>query len=177
MTDRHQFSSFLYMLFSHRDNQSYKGGAEHGFFNSNNHTMKQNKSNWRQGVTISKLPKMLLFGIIFAASSFTFAQTTVNTNVPMARMMHNNSVTIVSGLNATYKIPVGHFGFATTQEAEAYFQSRDVEYIEFVVVDVNTVLLQLDLNNPAVAGWTIADWNQALDNRAATVSPRAISNN
>ena len=176
MTDRHSFSHFLYTLFSGREIQTYRGGMEHDFFNSNNHTMKQNKGNWRQSVTISKLPKLLLFGIMIALSTFTFTQSG-NTDVPLARMMHNNSVTIRTGLNETYKIPVGHFGFSTVQEAEAYFQARDVAYIDFVVVDVNTVLLQFDLDNPAVADWTLAEWNQALETRAATVAPRELSNN
>jgi len=95
----------------------------------------------------------------------------------MARMMLDNSVTVRTGLNATYKIPVGHFGFATTQEATAYFQTRDVDYIDFVVVDVNTVLMEFELTNSAVASWTFSDWMTALDNRAASVSPRTLSNN
>lgn len=176
MTDSHLFSHILYTLLPSLERQSHEGGEEHGLFILNIHLMNQNERYWRPSVTISKLPKMLLFGIIFAASTLTYAQTG-NTEVPVARMMHDNSVTIRTGLNETYKIPVGHFGFASTQEAQSYFQARDVDYIEFVVVDVNTVLLQLDLNNPAVAGWTIAEWNQALSARAANVSPRALPTN
>ncbi len=177
MTDRHRFSSIMHTLFSCRDNQSYIGGIGHGFFNSNNHTMKQNKSNWRQSVSISKLPKMLLFGIILATSSVTFAQTATPAAPHTARMLHNNSITVRTGLHDTYKISVGHFGFSSTQEAVTYFQTREVDYIDFVVVDQNTVLMQFDLTNPAVAGWTLADWNQALNTRAANVPARTLSNN
>ena len=177
MTDRHPFSSFSYTLFSCRDNQSYIGGIGHGFFNLNKHTKKENKSNWRHLVSISKLPKMLLFGFILTISSFTYSQSNGSTNVPLARMMHDNTITVRTGLHATYNIPCGHFGFATTQEAAAYFQAREVDYIDFVVVDVKNVQMHFDLTNPAVANWTLADWNQALDTRAANVSPRALSNN
>ena len=177
MTARHQFSIFLYTLFCCRGYQSYIGGIGRGFFNLNNHTMKQNISNWRQRVSISKLPKMLLFGILLATSSVTFAQTTPATTTPMARMMLDNSVTVRTGLNGTYKIPVGHFGFTTIQEAAAYFQARDIDYIDFIVVDLNTVLMQFDLTNAAVANWTLNDWMTALDNRAASVLPRTLPNN
>ena len=139
--------------------------------------MKQNKSNWRQFVSISKLPKMLLFGLILTISSFTYSQSNGSTNVPLARMMHDNTITVRTGLHATYNIPCGHFGFATTQEAVAYFQAREVDYIDFVVVDVKNVQMHFDLTNPAVANWTIADWNLELDTRAANVSPRALPNN
>ena len=136
--------------------------------------MNQNKKDWRQSVSIPKLPLMLLVGILISAGTFSFAQTSAN--MPMARMMHDNSITIRTGLNETYKIPIGHLGFTSTQEATAYFQARDVDYIDFTVVDVNTVLMQFDLNNPAVANWTLADWNQALATRAASASPRPLSN-
>ena len=139
--------------------------------------MKENKSNWRQSVSISELPKMLLFGILLAVSSLSFAQTNANDNAPIARMMLDNSVTIRTGLNATYKIPVGHFGFASIQEAVAYFQARDVDYINFVVLDEYTVLMNLDLNNPAVANWTLSNWKQALVARADSSSPRTLPSN
>lgn len=179
MTARHQFSNFSYTLFCCRDTQSYIGGIGHGFFNSNNYTMKQNKSNWRQRVSISKLPKMLLFGIVLTISSVSFSQSTGNGNAPvhMARMMHDNTITIRTGLHATYNVPVAHLKFTTTQEAVAYFQARDVAYISFVVVDVKNVQMNFDLTNPAVANWTLADWNQALATRASNVAPRALSNN
>ena len=137
--------------------------------------MKKNQSDWRHSVSISKLPKMLLFGILLAMSSFSFSQT--NANAPMARMMLDNSITIRTGLNATYKIPVGHFGFASSEEAVAYFQTRDVDYINFVVVDEYTVLMNLDLNNPAVANWTLSDWKQALTARANSSTPRTLPSN
>lgn len=139
--------------------------------------MKQKKNDWRQSVSILNLPKMLVLGVVFALSSLSFAQTSSNTNIPMARMTHNNSITIRTGLNATYKIPMGHFAFATTQEADAYFQTMSVDYITFSVIDIETVYMNFDLNHPAVAGWTLADWNQALATRAAAATPRAISGN
>lgn len=177
MTVRHQFSTFLYTLFSCRDNQSYIGGIGHGLFNSNIDTMKKNKSNWRQRVSISKLPKMLLLGILLVTSSVTFAQSTSAANAPMARMTLDNKVTVRTGLNDTYKVSVGHFGFTDTQDATAYFQTRAVPYIHFIVVDANNVLMQFDLTNAATAGWTFNDWMTALDNRASNVAPRPLNNN
>jgi hypothetical protein len=179
MTDRHPFSNFLYTLFSCRERQSYKGGGYHGFSNLNNYIMKKNKSNWRQSVSISKLPKMLLLGIMLFASSLTFSQSTGNANapvLPMARMMHNNAITIRTGLHASYIVPCGHFAFQSTQDAVAYFQTREVDYIHFVVIDTQNVYMNLDLTDPAVSSWTLADWNQALTVRAGSVAPRAISN-
>jgi hypothetical protein len=167
--------SFSYNLFSFRENHSYKGGIGRGFFNLNNHAMKENKSGWRQSVSISKLPKMLLLGIMLAMGTFSFSQT--NSNAPIARMMLDNSVTIRSGLHATYKIPMAHFGFASQQEAVAYFQSRDVNYIDFVVFDEETVFMNFDLTNPAVANWTLADWKQALTTRADNTTPRVLPSN
>lgn len=177
MTDRHPFSSFSYTLFSCRDNQSYIGGIGHGFLNLNKHTMKENKSNWRHLVSISKLPKVLLFGIVLVLNSVTFAQTITVSTPPMARMMHDNTITVRTGLHETYNIPCGHFRFATIQEATAYFQEREVDYINFVVIDVKNVQMHFDLTNPSVANWDLADWNQALDTRAANVLPRTLSNN
>ena len=176
-TIRRGFSDFLYTLFSCRNYQSQRGRLGCGFFNLNNLAMKENKSDWRHGVSISKLPKMLLFGVLLAMSSFSFAQTNANTNAPMARMMLDNSVTVRTGLNATYKVPIGHFGFASSQEATAYFQARDVDYISFVVIDEHTVLMNFDLNNPAVANWTLSDWNQALVTRANNSTPRTLPSN
>lgn len=135
--------------------------------------MNQNKKGWRQSVFVSKFPLMLLVGILISAGTFSFAQT--NANIPMARMMHDNSITIRTGLNGTYKIPIGHMGFTSTQEAVDYFQARDVDYIDFTVVDVNTVLMEFDLNDPAVANWTLADWNKALATRAENVPPRPLN--
>jgi hypothetical protein len=177
MTNRHPFFNSLHILFCCLVGQSHKGGEAQGFFNLNNHQMKKNKNDWRQSVSIARLPKLLLFGIVFAASSLTYAQSNEIVNVPLARMTHDNSITIRTGLNETYKIPMGHFGFATTQEAEAYFQARSLDYITFNVIDVETVYMNFDFNHPAVANWTLSDWNQALANRAANVSPRAISGN
>ncbi len=177
MTDRHPFSNFLCTLFCCCDRQFYNGGAEHDFFNLNNHIMKQNKSDWRQSVSISKLPKMLLLGVMLAASSLSFSQSSGSVSTPTARMMLNNTITIRTGLHASYKIPCGHFGFPSTQEAVTYFQSREVDYIDFVVIDAKNVFMNLDLSNPAVANWTLSDWNQALDTRASNVSPRTLSNN
>ncbi len=139
--------------------------------------MKQNKNDWWQSVSIAKLSKRLLFGIFMAASSLTYAQSTEVVNVPLARMTHDNRITIRTGLNATYKIPMAHFGFATTQEAENYFQARSVDYITFRVIDVETVYMNFDLNHPNVANWTLTDWNQALAARARIASPRALSDN
>jgi hypothetical protein len=140
--------------------------------------MKKNKSNWRQGVSISQLPKMLLLGIMLVASSLSFSQSTPGIgNLPMARMMDDNTLTIRTGLHAAYKVPCGHFAFGSKQEAIAYFQSREVDYINFVVIDAETVQMNFDLNNPAVSAWTLSDWNLALAARAATVAPRVSSNN
>lgn len=139
--------------------------------------MKENKSNW-QSLSISKLPKMLLFGIVLAMSSFSFAQTnSVNHSGITARMMLDNNVMIRTGLNATYKISIAHFNFASDQEAAAYFQARDVNYIDFVVLDEHTVQMNFDLNNPAVANWTLADWKQALVVRADNSTPRTLPSN
>lgn len=137
--------------------------------------MKQNTKNWCQRASVFQLPMMLFFGMLLAASTFSYAQTTTN-DLPLARMTHDNSITIRTGLNDTYKIHIGHFGFTSTQEAVSYFQARDVDHISFTVVDVNTVLMQFDLTDPAVTNWTIADWNQALATRAANSAPRAMNN-
>ncbi len=153
---------------------SQKGSMEQDTFNLNNHAMKQNTKSWWQSASVLQLPMMLFFGMLLTASTFSYAQTSTN-NLPMARMTHDNSITIRSGLNETYQIHMGHFGFASTQEAVSYFQARDVNYINFTVVDVNTVLMQFDLTNPAVANWTIADWNQALATRAASAAPRSLN--
>jgi hypothetical protein len=169
------FSQFIYTLFSCHGNQSYKGRDGHGFLNLNNHKMKENHGNWERRFSISKLPKMLLVGIFLAMGTFSYAQT--NANTPMARMMLNNTITIRSGLNAQYKIPMGHFGFASQQEAVAYFQARDVNYIDFVVLDEETVLMNFDLTDPAVANWTLADWKQALATRASNTTPRTLPSN
>lgn len=170
MANRYPFSNFLYTFFSCRDQQSYKGGLGHGFFNLNNQIMKKNKSDWRQSVSISKLPKMFLLGIMLVASSLSFSQSS-------ARMTDDNSVTVRTGLHASYTINCPHFAFESKQEAVAYFQSREVDYISFVVIDAETVQMNFDLNDPAVASWTMADWQLALDNRAANSAPRVVSNN
>ena len=178
VTTRLQFSTFLSTLFSCCDIQSYIGGNGHGLFNLKISKMKQTKSNWRQRVSISKLPKIVLLGILLATNTVTLAQSTSATNPPpMARMTLDNSVTVRTGLNDTYKVPVGHFGFVDSQEATAYFQTRDVPFIHFIVLDANTVLMQLDLTNAATVGWTFSDWMTALDNRASSVSPRVLTNN
>ena len=134
--------------------------------------MKENKNDWRQGVSIAKLPKIVLFGIIFTLGSLTFAQTS---STPMARMTSDNSITIRTGLHAVYTVSVGHLAFTSQQEAVAYFQAREVDYIDFVVIDVKNVQMHFDLTNPAVSSWTLADWNQALATRAANCAPRTIS--
>lgn len=165
----------IYILFSRRAHLAHTGSEERDFFNLNNHAMKQNTKNWCQRASVFQLPMMLFFGMLLAASTFSYAQTTTN-DLPLARMTHDNSITIRTGLNDTYKIHIGHFGFTSTQEAVSYFQARDVDHISFTVVDVNTVLMQFDLTDPAVTNWTIADWNQALATRAANSAPRAMNN-
>jgi len=161
----------LYTLFSCCDNQSYKGRFDHGFFNLNNHKMKENHGNWRSNLSISKLPKVFLLGMFMVIGSMSFAQTTSH-----ARMDLSHNITIRTGLHATYEIHMEHFGFATKQDAEAYFLSLDVAYIDFVVVDEGKVLMNFDLTNPAVANWTLADWEQALATRASNSIPRPLPN-
>ena len=114
---------------------------------------------------------------MLATSSLSYSQTTVNATVHTARMTHDNNITIRTGLHETYKISIGHFDFTTTQEAVAYFQTREVSNINIVVTDQNTVLMNFNLNDPSLAGWTMADWNQVLDSRATNVSPRTLKNN
>ncbi len=174
------FSAFLIAairsnnLLSRRAHLAHTGSEGRDFFNLNNHAMKQNTKNWWQRASVFQLPMMLFFGMLLAASTFSYAQTTTN-DLPLARMMHDNSITIRTGLNDTYKIHIGHFGFTSTQEAVSYFQAREVDHISFTVVDVNTVLMQFDLTDPAVTNWTIADWNQALATRAANSTPRVLN--
>jgi hypothetical protein len=175
MTTCQLFSIFSYAVFCRRGRQSNSQNLKHGIFNSNNGTMNQNKSNWQQNVAPSKLLKTVFFGLFLAISSLSYSQS--NANVADARMRHDNSISIRSGLHDTYKISMGHFGFSSTQEAITYFQTRNVDYINFVVVDKNTLLMHFDLNNPALAGWTIADWEQALESRAANSSPRPLTRN
>lgn len=162
-----------YSFFSSCVRPAQTGSMGHDIFNLNNHAMKQNTKNGWQSASVLKLPMMLFFGMLLAVSTFSYGQTT--NNLPLARMTHDNSITIRSGLNDTYQIHMEHFGFTSTQEAVTYFQSRDVNYINFTVVDVNTVLMQFDVTNPAVANWTIADWNQALATRAASSAPRSLT--
>jgi len=121
------------------------------------------------------LPKILLLGIIMAVSSVMYAQSAPASNGPsFARMTLDNYVTIRSGLHEVYKIPVNHFSFASTAEAEAYFHARKVDFITFQVDDVNTVLMHFDLSNKSVEGWTINEWQTALDKRADNVPPRTL---
>jgi len=171
-TTRRSFSEFLYKLFSNHDSASYKGGFGRGELISNNHKMKNTNSNWRQSVSISRLPKMLLLGILLVMGSLSFAQT----NTSSARMTLDNNVTIRTGLYASYEISIAHFGFTSKQEAETYFSERSVDYIEFDVVDESKVLMNFDLNNPEVANWTLADWKEALANRANNSAPRPLPN-
>ena len=174
LTSRLSFSTFFRALFFGNAHPSQIGRMGQDTFNLNNHVMKQNTQNGWQSASVLKLPMMLFFGMLLAVSTFSYGQTGTN-NLPMARMTHDNNITIRSGLNDTYQIHMEHFGFTSTQEAVSYFQSRDVNYINFTVVDVNTVLMQFDVTNPAVANWTIADWNQALATRAANAAPRALT--
>ena len=136
--------------------------------------MKTTKGNWRRSVSISILPKMFFLGAFIVLGSFSFAQTTGNE--PLARMELSNNITIRTGLNPTYKIHMSHFGFDTKQEAEAYFLAIDVAYIDFVVLDESTVLMNFDLTDPAVSNWTLADWKQALATRASNSTPRPLPN-
>ncbi|MFK7784398.1 MAG: hypothetical protein AB8B56_04730 [Crocinitomicaceae bacterium] len=170
-TIRRGFSEFLYTLFSYRDNESCKGRLGHGFFNQINHAMKKNNKDCRSNLSISKLPKLFLLGVFVAIGSMSFAQTSSH-----ARMDLSHNVTIRTGLHASYEIHMEHFGFATKQDAEAYFLSLDVAYIDFVVVDEGKVLMNFDLTNPAVTNWTLADWQQALATRASNSTPRPLPN-
>ena len=136
--------------------------------------MKEQRSNWRPRVSISKFSKTFLLGILLTVGSFSFAQTNTSN---FARMTTDNHVTIRTGLHASYQIPIGHFGFTSQQEAASYFAARDVNYISFVVVDTQTVQMNFDLTNPAVANWTIADWQQALVTRANNSTPRVLPSN
>lgn len=180
MTTRHSVLSYTFNSMLCRFAAPYTGGESDGIFNLNNHTMKENRGNWTQRVSISKLPKILLLGILLAASFGTFAQNAGSTSAaqqepPMARMMLDNTITVRTGLNAEYKIPMSHFGFESVAEANAYFNARQTNYVTFIVQDVNTAIMQLDLTNPAVQGWTISDWMNVLNTRAANSSPRTLN--
>lgn len=175
MTSRQLFFTFVRAILCRRGIQSNSGNVELGTYNSNNGTMEQINSNFQQNVALSKLLKTIFFGVFLTISSLSYSQS--NANVANARMTHDNKISIKSGLHDTYKISMGHFGFSSTQEAIAYFQERDVDYINFEVVDKKTVLMHLDLNNSALAGWTIVDWEQALQSRATNSSPRPITRN
>lgn len=140
--------------------------------------MNHNTNNLRQRVSIFMIPKMLLVGIMMAVSSVTFSQTTPASNGPsFARMTIENSVTIRSGLHEVYKISMNHFAFASTLEAKAYFEAREVDFMTFEVADANTVFLKFDLKNSAVANWTISEWMTALDKRAGKFPPRTLPSN
>jgi hypothetical protein len=124
------------------------------------------------------IPKILLIGIILAISSVSFAQTTPAPNATsFARMTLDNYVTIRSGVHEVYKISMNHFSFASTAEAEAYFEARKVDFITFQVDDENTVYLKFDLENSAVQSWTINEWMIALDKRADKFEPRILPTN
>ena len=175
MTSRQPFFIFSHAFFCREGRQSNSGNIGHSIFNSNIGTMEQNKNDWRQNVAISKLLKTMFLGLFLTISSLSYSQS--NANVATARMRHDNSISIRSGLHDTYKISMGHFGFSSTQEATTYFQARDVAYINFVVVDKNTLLMHFDINNPALASWTIADWELALESRASNSTPRPLTRN
>ncbi len=132
--------------------------------------MKENHGNWRIRLSISKLPNTFLLGLFIVMGSISFAQA------PGARMTLNNEVVVRTGLNPSYEIYIGHFKFATKQEAEAYFQPLNVPYINFVVLDKAKVQMNFDLTNPAVANWTLSDWQQALSARASNSTPRPLPN-
>jgi hypothetical protein len=89
-------------------------------------------------------------------------------------MTLDNNVTIRTGLNGTYQVSIAHFGFSSKEEAEAYFLAREVDYIDFVVVNEEMVMMNFDLSNPTVANWTLAEWNQALVTRANNSAPRTL---
>lgn len=135
MTNRQRFLDFLYATFCF--------------------SVRQN--NLQQISAISNLSTLLLVGIIIAASSSSFSQSTECANISTEQMSHDSAFTIRTGLYKKQKISIDHLDFSSNREAEVCFLKRKVDYIDFTLVD---------LNRPALASWRMIESMQTLDARA-----------